>query len=128
MLRCERFKAWEFADHLAHTVYDSTRKWPADERFGLISQARRAAFSVPANICEGASKRGRAEFGRYLDIAIGSLAELTYTLHFARKRGWINADDWAELELLRSNASRMLWLLYRSVRLDSAPRAARDRP
>jgi four helix bundle protein len=116
MLACERLRAWEFADRLAHRVYDLTQSWPSVERFGLISQARRAAFSVPANICEGAGKRGNREFGRYLDIAMGSLAELTYTLRFARERGWIRSEEWDELELVRENASKMLWLLYRSVR------------
>jgi four helix bundle protein len=116
MLPCERLKAWELTDELAHRVYDITRSWPTEERFGLISQARRAAFSVPANICEGASKRGTNEYGRFLDIAVGSLAELTYTLRFARKRGWIEEGAWQNLELLREDASKMLWLLYRSVR------------
>jgi len=47
---------------------------------------------------------------------MGSLAELTYTLRFARERGWIKVEQWDELELARENASKMLWLLYRSVR------------
>ncbi len=116
MKRYERFKAWEFADRLAHAVYDCTNGWPRDERFGLISQARRAAFSIPSNICEGASRRGGREFGRFLEISLGSLAELTYTLEFARRRGWIRESAWDGLEALRENTSRMLWLLYRSVR------------
>jgi four helix bundle protein len=119
MLACERLKAWEFADRLAHRVYDVTQAWPSEERFGLTSQARRAAFSVPANICEGASKRGIHEFGRFLDIAVGSMAEVTYCLRFARARGWIGAAEWDDLELLRERASKMLWLLYRSVRVRS---------
>ncbi len=87
MLPCERLTAWQYADQLVHAVYDVTQSWPTEERFGLTSQTRRAAFSVPANICEGASKRGRHEFGRYLDISLGSLAELTYALKFARALG-----------------------------------------
>jgi four helix bundle protein len=116
MLPCERLRAWELADRLAHAVYDVTTTWPTHERFGITSQARRAAFSVPANICEGASKRGRREYGRFLDNAIGSLAELTYTLKFARARGWITESDWRRIEPLREAASKTLWLLYRSVR------------
>jgi four helix bundle protein len=116
MLPCERLKAWEYADQLAHAVYDLTKSWPTEERYGLVSQARREAFSVAANICEGASKRGPREFARFLDIALGSLSELTYTLRFAWKRGWITSTTWQQIEPLREHTSAMLWLLYRAIR------------
>jgi len=112
----ERLKAWQHADHLAHEVYNLTAQWPSDERFGLIAQARRAAFSVAVNICQGAGKRGRSELGRYLDISLGSLAELTYALRFAQTRGWIAPDDWRRIESLREETSKTLWYLYKAVR------------
>jgi four helix bundle protein len=127
MLSCERLKAWELVDRLAHRVYDLTSSWPACERYGLVSQARRAAFSVAANICEGSSKRGSREYARYLDISVGSMAELTYTLRFARTRGWIDNQDWRALEELRDTASKSLWFLYQSVRR-AAQRATPHRP
>jgi four helix bundle protein len=93
-------------------VYDVTDRWPVQDRYQLTSQVRRAALSVPTNISEGASKRGRAEFRRYLDIARGSLSELTYLLHFSRDRGLINKDTMARLDELRNQTGRLTWGLY----------------
>jgi four helix bundle protein len=60
-----------------------TESWPVAERFGLTIQVRHAALSIPTNIAEGAANRGHREFRRYLDIALGSLSELTYLLRLA---------------------------------------------
>ncbi|HTO72542.1 MAG TPA: four helix bundle protein [Gemmatimonadales bacterium] len=116
MRACERLRAWELADKLAHSVFDATDHWPREERFGLVAQARRSAFSIPANICEGAAKHGRREFGRYLDIAMGSMAELSYTLRFAKQRGWIKDSIWGKLDALQKEAARVLWFLHRAIR------------
>ena len=72
----ERLKAWELAHKLYLMVHEATRTWPRAERYELTSQVLRAAFSVPANIVEGASRKGPREFRKALDIARGSLAEL----------------------------------------------------
>ena len=112
----ERFQAWQTSHDLALKVFRLTDQWPIRERYGLSSQARRAAFSVPANIVEGSSKRGSPEFARFLNISLGSLAELGYTLRFARDYGILLVDDWKVIEALRNHAGRLLWGLYRSVR------------
>ena len=78
MMPFERFKAWQVGHRLALDVYTASEGWPARERYGLVSQIRRAALSIPSNIAEGSAKRGHREFGRHLDIALGSLSELTY--------------------------------------------------
>ena len=65
---------------------------PQAERFGLTIQVRRAALSVPTNIAEGAAKRGSREFRRFLDIALGSLAELSYLLRFSRDYGLLTEE------------------------------------
>ena len=70
----ERFEAWNQAHQLALAVYRVTQSFPRHELYGLTSQARRAAFSVAANIAEGSAKRGGREFARFLDIALGSLS------------------------------------------------------
>lgn len=85
----ERFEAWQLCHQVVLAVYRDTKVFPADERFGLTSQARRAAFSTAANILEGSARRGRAEFRRYLDISIGSLAELRYTIRVAAELGYL---------------------------------------
>ena len=76
----ERFEAWKLAHELALEIYRISERWPAAERYQLTSQVRRAALSVPTNIAEGSAKKGVREFGRYLDIARGSLSELSYLL------------------------------------------------
>jgi four helix bundle protein len=112
----EKFDAWRLAHELALEVYRITDAWPKHELFGLTAQTRRAALSVPTNIAEGAAKRGNGEFGRYLDIALGSSSELCYLLRFSNDRGLLNGDTWKSLEARRERASILLWRLYRSVR------------
>src|SRR3954464_4175206 len=80
----ERLKAWERCHQLCVAVYNATNSWPTAERYGLVSQARRAAHSAAANIAEGSAKKGSREFRRYLDISLGSLSELSYTLLLAK--------------------------------------------
>jgi four helix bundle protein len=106
---------------LALAVYAATDSWPKAELFGLTSQARRAVHSVAANIAEGWAKRGRRELRRYLDISLGSLAELSYTLRLARDRSLLADHDWKALEDLRGTAGSLVWRLYRSVNPHRTP-------
>jgi four helix bundle protein len=111
----ERFDAWKAAHLLALAVYQQTKGWPIEERYGLTSQIRRAAFSVPANIVEGRAKLGRKEFRKYLDISWGSLAEVGYTMHLARDLEILTAADYDRLVALRADAGRPLYGLLRSM-------------
>src|SRR5688572_10242127 len=115
MMAYERFDAWHAAHHLALELYRATDTWPRSERFGLTIQVRRAALSVPTNIAEGAAKRGSREFRRFLDIALGSLAELSYLLRFSRDYGLLTEDSWLTLEAHRDRTGRLTWGLYHSV-------------
>ena len=103
------------AHRMALLTYKVTESWPPEERFGLTIQVRRAAISVPTNIAEGAAKRGRREFRRYLDISLGSLSELTYLLRFSRDWGLLTSESWLELEDLRDQAGKLTWQLYRTL-------------
>ena len=107
--------AWQHAHRLTLEVYRITSTFPVHERFGLARQARRAAFSVASNIAEGSAKRGKAEYRRFLDISLGSLAELAYCMILARDLGYVSADEWLRFEALRDEAGRTLWGLYRSM-------------
>src|SRR5918992_980762 len=111
----ERFKAWEICHELAVAVYQATRNWPRDEQFGLTSQARRAAHSVAANIAEGSARSGGKEFRRYLNISLGSLSELSYTLRLARDVKILTEEKWRELDQLHGRAGRQMWRLYKSL-------------
>ncbi len=76
----QELDAWRKAHGLALDIYRVTRSFPQDELFGLVSQLRRAAASVPANIAEGFGRRSTKDFVRYLEIASGSLEETRYFL------------------------------------------------
>ena len=111
----ERIKAWERCHELCVAVYQATKSWPTDERFGLSSQARRAAHSAAANIAEGSAKKGSAEFRRYLNISLGSLSELSYTLLLAKDLDIISQEEWGRIDQLHRRAGGMTWLLYESL-------------
>lgn len=80
--------AWQKAMSIAEGVYRETSSWPAEERFALISQIKRAAISVPANIAEGSGRSGSAELRHHLSIAHGSLWEMKTHLDLARRLGF----------------------------------------
>jgi four helix bundle protein len=111
----ERIKAWERCHEPCVAVYQATKSWPTDERFGLSSQARRAAHSAAANIAEGSAKKGSAEFRRYLNISLGSLSELSYTLLLAKDLEIISQEEWSRIDQLHRKAGGMTWLLYKSL-------------
>jgi four helix bundle protein len=116
MMAYERLEAWRRAHRLAIAVFAATDVWPRSERYELTAQIRRAALSVPTKVAEGAAKRGGREFGRYLNIALGSLAELSYLLRFAHDRQLLSDEEWATLEGQRDCVGRLVYGLYRKVR------------
>lgn len=111
MRRYERFVAWRECHALALRVYKETERFPKHELYGLTSQARRAAFSAAVNIVEGSSKRGAAEFRRFLDIAIGSLGELGYVIRFAADLQLLPTEVAADLEQHQARARVLTWRL-----------------
>jgi four helix bundle protein len=115
MVPYERFDAWKAAHHLALQVYKVTDGWPANEKYGLTIQIRRAALSAPTNIAEGSAKRGSREFRRYLDIALGSLSEVSYLLRFTRDRGILAEAEFKTLDDLRDQAGKLTWRFYSSL-------------
>jgi four helix bundle protein len=115
MMPYEKLKAWKVSHELALKTYRQTDTWPRTELFGLTSQTRRAALSIPTNIAEGAAKLGPREFRRFLDMSLGSLSELSYLLLFSRERGFLSIEDWKHLDSLRNRAGQLIWCLYRSI-------------
>jgi four helix bundle protein len=109
----EKLQAWEACHRLVIAVYEASRNWPPEERFGLVAQARRAAFSAAANIAEGSAKRGHKEFRRFLDASVGSLAELCYIIRLTRELGFMSEETASALEAIRDEAGRLTWGLYR---------------
>ena len=111
----QRLRAWERCHQLCLAVYAATNSWPPAERYGLTAQARRAAHSAAANIAEGSAKKGPREFRRYLDISLGSLSELSYTLLLARDLKILPDEKWRELDQIHQKAGGMTWLLYKAI-------------
>ena len=111
----KNLKVWQKADELAFEVYKITKHFPKDEIYGLTSQLRRAALSVPTNIVEGYSRKGDKELARFLSISIGSLAETEYLLNFSKRLGHINEHDFKNIETLRDEVGKLLWSFYKKV-------------
>ena len=109
-----RLVAWQKGHGLALAVYKATQSFPSGERFGLVSQMRRAAVSVPANLAEGYTRQHTAEFRQALNVARGSLAELEYYLELSRDLGYTDANSHASLCDQLNEAGRVLNGLFKS--------------
>ena len=105
---------WQRAMELAETLYIVTRKFPADERFGLTSQMRRAAVSIPSNIAEGQGRAGATEFIRFLRIAYASLREVETQVLLAERFEYLDARQTGRLMDLTAEVGRLLNGLMKS--------------
>ena len=107
---------WQRAHKLTVDVYQSTRRFPSDERFGLISQIRRAAVSIEANIAEGCGRGTRLDFARFLQQAMGSATEVECHLLISRDLGILSPADHREQTTKTVEIKRMLATLIERVR------------
>ncbi|MBZ5721212.1 MAG: four helix bundle protein [Acidobacteriia bacterium] len=114
---------WEKAHRLTLSVYKGTRSFPNEERFGLTSQMRRSCASIPANLAEGCGRRSDGEMGRFVQIAMGSGAELSYHFRLARDLEFLTSDEYVRLDSDLSEIMRMLSSL--SQKLKGALKAVR---
>lgn len=109
-------RAFELADELVLMIYKVSRAFPKEEMYGLTSQMRRAAVSIPSNIVEGCGRQSRGEFIRFLDIAFGSLKELHYQFSIAERLEYVNADQVQIVESKFVETEKVLAALIRSTR------------
>jgi four helix bundle protein len=107
---------WEKAHLLTLAIYKHTRAFPHDERFGLTSQMRRASASIAANLAEGCGRRSDGEMGRFIQIAMGSGAELSYHLLLARDLGLLEVNSYQCLDADLGTIMRMMSSLSNRVR------------
>ena len=112
----KNIKAFQLADNLAVEVYKVTKKFPREEPYGLVSQLRRAAVSVPANIAEGASRQHLKDYANFLYIARGSLVETEYLLCLSNKLGYLDNVSFGAIDDLRKNAARTLFGLIEAIK------------
>ena len=111
-----KLRAFELADEVAVLIYRVTRKFPTDEVYGLTSQMRRAAVSVPSNIVEGCARESQTEYLRFLEIAFGSLRELHYQFGLAQRLGYTEEPDVSECDSKIVETEKVLNSLVRSLR------------
>lgn len=114
MAKYKNLIVWQKANELALKVYKITEDFPKKETFGIISQLRRAALSVPVNIVEGYGRRTKAELSRFIDMARGSLAETEYLLEFSEQIGYINTDV-SEVKSLVEEVGKLLWSFQKGL-------------
>jgi four helix bundle protein len=99
---------WEKAHNLTLCIYGQTQSFPKEERFGLTSQIRRAASSIGANLAEGCGRRSDGEMARFVQIAMGSAAELSYHLVLCRDLGLLRLEEFNRLASATEEIMRML--------------------
>ena len=112
----QELQVWKAAMRFALGIYHETRAFPSDERYGLTSQLRRAAVSIPSNIAEGHGRDSSGDLARFCGIALGSLAEVETQLLLARELTYIERDTCTDLLKQAEEIGRMLKGLIRSVK------------
>lgn len=116
-----KLKVFKPADEIAVMIYRITRRFPKEEVYGLASQMRRAAVSIPSNIVEGCARESQAEYFRFLEIAFGSLRELHYQFGLARRLEYLEEPDYSECDLKLGETEKLLGALMRSMRNSPQP-------
>lgn len=96
--KVKKFRVWQEAHNQVKEIYRATSYFPVEERYGIVSQLRRAAYSIPANLAEGCERKHPKEFIQFVYIARGSLSELRYFLLLANELSYLNDEDYSLLE------------------------------
>ena len=109
-------RVWDEAHRLTLAIYKTTMSFPKDERFGLVSQIRRASASIAANLAEGCGRRSDGEMGRFVQIAMGSGAELSYHLLLSRDLEFMTREQYTELNASLERVMKMLSALSGKLR------------
>jgi four helix bundle protein len=109
-------EVWKQSHQLVLNIYRHTKLFPNSELFGLTSQIRRAATSIPTNIAEGCGRDGEAELGRFLNIAKGSASEVEYLLQLAQDLNYIESEAHKKLSTQTVEVRKMLNGLQKSLR------------
>jgi four helix bundle protein len=115
MFNFEKLDVWQKAVVLADIIYSQTRSFPAEERFGLTNQMRRGVVSISSNIAEESSRTSQADFARFIEIATGSVFEVTSQAFIAKKQGLLSEDKFRAIYQGAEELSRMLSGLRKSL-------------
>jgi four helix bundle protein len=108
-------KVWEKAHKLVLEIYKITKNFPNEEKFGLVSQLRRSASSIPTNLAEGFKRKSKKDFAHFVNVAEGSLEETKYTLFLSCELGYLGKSKLDELSKMYDEVGRMLTGLYKKL-------------
>ena len=114
--RFEGLEIFHAAIDFSARVYETVRKFPADERFDLTSQARRAVNSIVLNIAEGSGRGTKKDFSRFLDMAVGSTFETVACFFVARRQSYVSQQDLDELKRSGESLSKRINAFKRTLR------------
>jgi four helix bundle protein len=115
----QQLEVWQESFQLVRELYIVTAEFPNSEKFGIISQIRRAAISVPTNISEGAGRQSKRELHHFLTVSMGSLSELDTLLLLAESIGYLNKDKLNEVTPKLERISKLLNGLMKKVKMQS---------
>ncbi len=108
MFNFEKLDTWHEAIAFADLIYNVTRGFPAEERFGLTNQMRRAAVSVSSNIAEGCSRSSKIDYARFVEISTGSVFEVISQATISRNQSFLTPADYDQIYRAAEKQSRML--------------------
>jgi len=106
--RFEKLDVWQKSMEWVDKIYHVTANFPADEKFGLISQLKRSSLSVASNIAEGSGRSSAKDFARFIEIAYGSLMEAICQCTIAKRQGFLSADDFQYIYIKTEEIAKML--------------------
>ena len=115
MFNFEKLDVWQKAIDFADLAYNETRGFPAEERFGLTNQFRRAAVSISSNVAEGLSSSSKSDFARFVEIATGSVFEVVSQAFIARRQTFLSEEEFRVMYADAEELSRMLSGLRKSL-------------
>ncbi|HEY2711368.1 MAG TPA: four helix bundle protein [Chthoniobacterales bacterium] len=115
MFNFEKLEVWQKAIDFADLVYRETRSFPAEDRFGLTNQMRRAAVSISSNLAEGCSRISQNNFARFVEIATGSVFEVVSQAFISQREGFMNEERFRASYAAAEEQSKMLSGLRRSL-------------
>lgn len=118
-----KLRAFELADEIAVLTYKLTKDFPKEEIYGLTSQMRRCAVSIPSNIVEGSARESQLEYLRFLEISFGSLKELHYQFSLAFRLGFLIEPDHNSVNIKFNETEKVLGALIRTLRNKLKPKA-----
>lgn len=111
----KNYLVWENSHELVLNIYKTTKSYPKDEQYGLVSQMRRCASSIPTNIAEGCGRLSDTEFARFITIALGSACELEYQIILSHSLEYMDSPQFEELNNKVNEIKKMLVGLHKKL-------------